>query len=265
MKLLTKIIVPALTVVIGLTGCANAPEPTTGQPTTVETVKVDTRNFNKAPEVVRNAIIKTGGISNWSTIRKIKGIAIVSDYITQPGKVTATQFKYIAKLTSNQIAKSITVDEIKNDNPLRFTAFSKDETLASCLGEKDSEKLYKGFFALVCDQLTGALNLLPANISAKDISKVRIHGETFIRIANRATKGAYYFDPKTSLLRFVTDGADKPGKLGTISIFTYKANAHQCELPESIEIRKIGDRVLLGNDQLFIIDLANTTFSTYAE
>ena len=274
MKLLTKIIVPALTVAISLTGCANAPAPSSTTPKDAQTKFFpETSNYKSAPEIVKKTIAQTGGINNWRKVRKIKGLAIVADHTTTSGKTFANQFKYTLKLTQNQIGKSIKVAEVKNVNPMHFTAYPKDANLAKSIDNakeitdraKRQLEITKGFFALVSNQLTGALNLVPDKIKKNDISHVRIHGEIFIRIGHKTSNSAYYFDPKTNILRYVTNGADKAGKLGTITVFHYATNKKSCVLPTSIEVRKLGDHVLLGNTVLFSADFIKTEFSSYAE
>lgn len=128
-----------------------------------------------------------------------------------------------------------------------MTTFENSEAIAKTL-------------RLLLHRLRGPLNLVGGTERIRSIQDVCILDQRLVRVAvegDTRLAAAYYFDPVTKLLRYVTCGADKPGGEGTVTIYTWRRFPDGKVFPCSLKVVKIGQHVLIGEQPVLEADYSD--------
>ena len=115
-------------------------------------------------------------------------------------------------------------------------------------------------------RVRGPINLMNVSGSGEIAGKperVRLPGMNLFRVP--VTGGAndvkaYYFDAQTYLLRLVTAGGDAPGQKGTVTVYSYRLAPSGKAFPSRLEVLKLGQHVLVGNEPVLEVDFRNVRF-----
>ena len=117
--------------------------------------------------------------------------------------------------------------------------------------------------ATMLHRLRGPYNLFGGKERARSVEEALVAGRSVFRVAvggdNRRAI-AYYFDADTAMLRFVTAGADSPGKEGTITFHEYASMESGRAFPSLIRVTEIGTHVVLGATPVFEAEISEVEF-----
>jgi len=209
-------------------------------------------------DVVSASVEAMGGLKMWESAHTIRTDAVVTSY-----GAGGTAYTNRYKLTVDLKDETITAEAheavgswratIDNEGDFRFTenGFHADQA---------TRKRIASSLALILHRIRGPLNMLSGNERVKSPTRTRLGGGEVIRVGVTDLKGdvvAYYFDPVGSHIKYVTAGADKPGRSGTITHLTYAPLPGAAALPKHIEVFRIGRYVLLGNRPVLDATLSN--------
>jgi hypothetical protein len=209
-----------------------------------------------AREVVTASIDAVGGLSNWEQVDKVYATAVVAFY--QPsGQADIDRLA----ITMDLRAGTITAEGMSPEGSWMATVTRKGDCTLQGARSKDS----------VCQELmmvlhrsAGPLNMVLGNERPTSAGPAKIEGVPVVRVGVQGGKDqtkAYYFDATTNLLRFVTNGADRPGGDGNITVYTPKESYIMLPdglvFPRSFRVIKIGSNVLKSDTPVLDVDLTD--------
>ena len=117
--------------------------------------------------------------------------------------------------------------------------------------------------AVLLHRLRGPYNLLGPSERARTAEAVRVDGQDVVRVSvdgdNRKAI-AYYFDAASGILKFVTAGADRPGKDGVVTVYRYASLPNGVAFPSLIKVARIGQHVLVGDEPVFEVEISDVSF-----
>ena len=209
-------------------------------------------------DVVAAAVESMGGLKMWESASSIRADAVVTSY-----DAGGTAYTNRYKLTVDLKAETITAEADEAVGSWRAVVDTEGNCRLAESGfraDEATQKRIASSLAIILHRLRGPLNMLSGNERAKTPARRRLGGEEVIRVGVTDFKGdavAYYFDPASSHLKYVTAGADKPGRRGTITRLTYTALPSAAALPKHIEVFRIGRYVLLGRWPVLEATLSN--------
>jgi hypothetical protein len=112
-------------------------------------------------------------------------------------------------------------------------------------------------------RLRGPYNLLDGPEVARSGQKAQVGGVPVVRVGvtgDNSQAVAYYFEPATGILKYVTAGADAPGGDGTVTSYEYRSHKNGATFPCLIRVDRIGKNVLLGEVPVFQVELSDVRF-----
>jgi len=112
-------------------------------------------------------------------------------------------------------------------------------------------------------RLRGPYNLLSGNERARTPQKTQVGGLDAVRVGvtgDNRNVVAYYFDPATGILKYVTAGADTPAGDGTITTYEYRSLPNGATFPCLVRVNRIGRNVLLGETPVFQVEISGVRF-----
>ena len=112
-------------------------------------------------------------------------------------------------------------------------------------------------------RLRGPYNLLNGSERGRGPVATRISGTDVVRIGvtgDNRNAVAYYFDPATGILKFVSAGADAPGGDGTVTLYEYRSLPNGATFPSVVRVNHIGRNVLLGDSPVFRVEISDVRF-----
>jgi hypothetical protein len=107
-------------------------------------------------------------------------------------------------------------------------------------------------------RLRGPLNLLGPDEGVQSRDDVRILGEPLVRVGvggDNTRAIAYYFEPVSSMLKYVTTGADRAGADGTVTTYQWGMLPGGLALPTQLRVTRLGRNVLIGSEPVMEIEL----------
>ena len=112
-------------------------------------------------------------------------------------------------------------------------------------------------------RLRGPYNLLDRKEHARSADATRVVGQDVVRVGvdgdNRQAV-AYYFDAASGILKFVTAGADRAGRKGTITEYRYDSHPNGMLFPSHVRLAHLGDHVLVGEKPIFEVEISDVEF-----
>ena len=109
----------------------------------------------------------------------------------------------------------------------------------------------------VLHRVSGPLNFYVAGEKARGATRAVVDGQNVLRVGvtgGKADARAYYFDPQTALLSFVTAVSDAPNQPGTVTIYQWQRTRAGIMFPQSIRVVNIGRHVLVGLEDVLDVD-----------
>lgn len=218
----------------------------------------DRYDLGPARQVIIAAVEAIGGLEGWRGVAAVEAWALVTSY-NQDGAASIWRQKQLIDLRGGKItawAKApqgrwkATVDD-SGSCKVKARGFSADERFTSRLGEDLSTILH-------CAR--GPMNLLGRGEHALNLRCSKVEGHDVIRVGvldDDGTPWAYYFDPTSNMLRFVTRGGDRPGEDGTFTTFEYMMTANGLGFPKRIRIVRIGEHILNGGKCVLEVEFSD--------
>lgn len=218
-------------------------------------------NLGPAGPVVRASIENIGGLAKWNCVDKIHATAVVAFY-QDNGQAD------LDRLCVTMDYKAGTIE---------VTGQSPTGAWSACVSEAGLCKTQNAPrpAAVICRELlmmmhrtAGPLNLAICREQAANVCNAKIEGVAVVRVGvisrcGRPAPCAYYFDATTSMLRFITAGADEPGKTGTITVYTpresYMMLPNGLVFPRSFRVVKIGQNVLLSDKPVMEVEFSDVS------
>jgi len=117
--------------------------------------------------------------------------------------------------------------------------------------------------SLLLRRVQGPFALLTGPVMCVSAEPLRLEGKRLLRVGVEAAETgetAYYFDPVTGLLRYVTAGSEQPGGDGTVTIYEYAMLANGVTFPTRIRVVKVGKYALIGDQALLEVDYGSVKF-----
>ncbi|HOF18056.1 MAG TPA: hypothetical protein PK082_04040 [Phycisphaerae bacterium] len=213
-----------------------------------------------ARDTVAAAIDATGGLEAWENVGTIRADALVTLYDSS-GSPRTNRMKLVVDVRGGRI------EAVAAEAAGWWSAVVTrrgEITLTQHEGQLSAPAKQQVGWALsmILHRLTGPANLLygvekpgavsPAVVAGERVTRVQVIGYAPDAVAD-------YFLTDGGTLRYVTAGDDRPGRGGTITRLTGRPSAGRIALPEKIEIFKIGQHVLLGEEPLLEATLSAVT------
>lgn len=212
-----------------------------------------------ARDAVAAAIDATGGLKAWENVGTIRADALVTLYDAS-GSPRTNRMKLVVDVRGGRI------EAVAAEAAGWWSAVVTrrgEIALTQHEGQLSAPAKQQVGWALsmILHRLTGPANLLygvekpgavsPAVVAGERVTRVQVIGYAPDAVAD-------YFLIDGGTLRYVTAGDDRPGRGGTITRLTCRPSGGLA-LPEKIEIFKIGQHVLLGDESLLEATLSAVT------
>jgi len=211
-----------------------------------------------ARNTIAAAIDAIGGVDAWKHVTTVHASALVTAY-DEKGTAHVDRQQHVIDLRGGKIAalgvaaRGTWTADVRDDGTGSVSAsgFAMD-------GE--SERRIIGSLSRLAHHVRGPLNFLYGRERGRAPEQVKIGGNELVRVGvdgdNRRAI-AYYFDPRSGMLRMMTSGADSPGKDGTVTLYTYEMLPDGIGLPTRIRVVRIGRHVLVGEQPVMEVEYSN--------
>lgn len=217
-------------------------------------------NLSQARTVVEASINDIGGLQNWQHVAAIHATAVVAFY-QDNGQADIDRLSVVMNFQKGTIC-------VTGQSSQGIWTGTVDQA-GSCQVQGTTRSA-----AEICRELrmllhrsAGQLNLVSGRERAQTFSTAaKIEGIDVVRtgaVDNHGQPLAYYFDTTTCMLRFITAGADQPGKDGNIAIYPPRESYYTLPcgvlFPKSFRVMKIGQNVLLSDKPVMEVEFSNVT------
>ncbi len=208
-----------------------------------------------AKPVVSKCVEAMGGLKTWRSMKPIAAVALVTMYDSD-GKALVNEQQQVIDVFGNSIRAVVRLPggtwsaTVGGSGPATFEA-----TGAGVSAEMSARLIHA--LRLTLHRARGAFNLLGQAERATAAEPARVAGADLVRVpvvGGRAGTRAYYFDPGSRMLKYLTAGADAPGGEGTVTIYTYQLIPSGAAFPEKISVVRIGDHVLIGDQPVLEVE-----------
>jgi hypothetical protein len=209
-----------------------------------------------ARNVVVAAVERMGGYDTWKKVSRITAAAVVTQFDSDSLSFTSRQ-----QLSINLKWGFIAARSRGGKGFWDALVFDGGKGVVIAHGLKldaQAKQDIKDTLATILHSTRGALNMLGPErpLSAHLVREV---GQDLVRVSVEGGKNsaqAYYFDPATHQLRFVTFAADTPGESGTVAVYHYQRLPQGTEFPMRIEVFQLGQSVLIGQKRLLEVEFS---------
>jgi len=200
--------------------------------------------FAALPKVFKRSVTATGGVEEWKKVRRIEGDLVLQLY-GRWGRPYADRF-FIKMLFDSGLVVRRVVAISASSRELRVDMDRRGNDHSSRYDENPELQLDigKALFRYA-HEFGGPWKLLTCK-KVEQKGQRQILGKQYIKV--EVSNGGYYFKPDTALLRFVTSGADMPGKEGLVTKYSYRNDKSGVMVPGVIEIVKIGRHILVSEE-----------------
>ena len=215
-------------------------------------------NLGDARATVSDSVDAVGGLKQWRSAGDIHADAVVTLY-DEAGAAAVNRHEQVISIHRGRLWASARVPE----GSWAATATARGKTRFKADGADLPAELKARLLAslgVMLHRLRGPLNLCGYGETAGEVSEVRVDGQDLIRVAAKGGRGdvkAYYFDAASSMLRFVTAGADAAGGEGTVTVYEYDTPPNGMALPKRLSVVKIGEHALLGDQPVIEVEYRN--------
>lgn len=214
-----------------------------------------------AQPVVGRCIDMMGGLKRWRSVKPIRAHALVTMY-DSAGQATVNEQDQVIDLRRGKIRATARVPDGEWTATVRQSGKGKLEAEGFDPSEQMTSQVVAAL-RMTLHRVRGPLNLCGRGERAVNAQPVRLTGEDLIRVpvtGGREGIAAYYFDARTSLLRFATAGADAPGGEGTVTVYSYRVAPNGMAFPSRISVMKIGRHVLIGDAPVLEVEYRQVRF-----
>ena len=211
--------------------------------------------LGEAHDVVAGSVEGIGGLKRWRSAPPIHATAVVTTY-GEDGQAIVNAQQQLIKVHAGTIAAS--AREARGSwralaNAAGGTRFKGEGVVPPGTRQRATSAL-----STILHRVRGPLNFTGYGEKALGAQRVHVAGMDLVRVPVkfRASRGvaAYYFDASTHALRLVTTGGDAPGRGGTVTVYEYEKMPNGMSFPSSIEVFRIGDYVLVGDQPVLQVD-----------
>jgi len=237
---------PLLVCVVLLTGCLDS-----------QMRAYDRYELGAARGTVVAGVEALGGLDVWRRVGAIRVKAVVTTY-AKDGRAYVNRQNQVIDIHGGRItAEASTPGGRWRATYTRGGRFSL--TGAEALDGIGAGELREAL-GLVLHRVCGPFNLL-ANVDRPGaVARVWFEGRNLTRVAvsgGEARPVAYYFDDHSGLLHMMTCGSEKPGRDGTVTLYTYKMLPNGAVFPGKIRIVKTGRHVLIGRQMVMEVEFGD--------
>ncbi|MFW5840470.1 MAG: hypothetical protein ACOCZE_07810 [Planctomycetota bacterium] len=204
--------------------------------------------------VVRSAIDAVGGPEAWSRLGQIRMHLVLSVFDPSRGRYVLSGRALLDVPTGKLTVWSQTARGPWKVTVNRYDASAGEDTNLPA----QRRQAIVGALSQVAHRLYGPWNLVGPAEKPRLTGPAMVGGLRMARLhvtENTRQTQAYYVDPQTNLLRFVTAGSDIPGEQGSVTIYQWTDLPDGLRLPARMESRSIGRYVLLGDDPIWQVEL----------
>ena len=211
-----------------------------------------------ARDAVAASVEAIGGLNAWRKVSTVRATAVVTLY-DQAGTAYVDRQEHEIDLGAGRIVAL----GMAGRGSWRAEAYEDGRggvTVSGAPMPAAAQKRLIEALSRLARRTGGPMNLLaggervrtarPVNVGGHDLVRVGVDGDN-----QRAT--AYYFTREGGLLRMVTEGADSPGKDGTVTQYTYKVLPNGLAFPARIRVVRIGRHVLVGSRPVMDVEFSN--------
>ena len=215
------------------------------------------QELGPAAEIGTAAMQNLGWDSQAGKLRKVGFSAVVTTY-DKNGKSYTDLQKMVVDLKKD----TLTAVGRSPQGPWRATAYDDGKFKLKAKRPVDKYEVTRRMaptLATLLHRLRGPYNLVGHHEHARSAEAALIDGARVVRVSvdgdNRKAV-AYYFDAATGMLRFVTAGADRPGRKGTVTVYRYAALPNGMAFPKLIKVARLGTHVLVGEEAIFQVEIS---------
>jgi hypothetical protein len=216
-------------------------------------------DLGDAEATIASAIESTGGLRTWKSVGRIRAKALMTIY-EDDGRLHVN--RQLHEININ--ARKLTIKAASGSSKWQATystgwigGFSLSNP--SALEQLSADRL-RGIMSVLLHRLIGPLNLLEDEEKPARPANVTVDGEDLIRVpvtGDRTMASAYYFDVAGGGLRMVADGSEKPGRKGTVTLYTYQMLPNGMLFPNRIRIVRTGEYVLVGKSTIVDVEYSD--------
>ncbi len=216
-------------------------------------------NLDVAGDVIGANMESTGTLAKW---RRVKSVAAVADVTYAQGGMVAERMQLSMDFWAESISASGQLPQ--------GTWTAKVTADGQCIVTGRPAEPICSLLKRILHRTRGPLNLLANAESVKSVTRARfeaLEGRDLSALSVQDSAGgplAYYFDPTTNMLLFLTTGSEEPGSDGTVTRYTLGKEGYQMlptglVLPRRFAVFKVGKNVLLGEEAVLKVDLSDIT------
>ncbi len=222
----------------------------------------DRYELGPAREIVASSTEAIGGIAFWRSVGKVRTNVLMTIYDDQGQAYVNRQQQTInirgGKITAEARASG-SLWKAKYSRSGRFS-LSGAEAL-----DRITPQQLRQALSIVLHRVGGPLNLLGRAEQPRSAEKVYLDAQEFVRVAvtgDESNAVAYYFDPASGLLQMIASGTDRPGRPGTVSLYTYQKLPDEklpddMFFPAKIRVVRTGEHVLIGQVPVMEIEFSD--------
>ncbi len=212
-------------------------------------------NLGASQAVVARSIDSIGGLDAWTSIGQVQANVVMAIYDARGQHVTRQ--KQLIDINGGSIeatgstASSQWNAQVRDDGRQLFSGNTANGPTSYQIIAALRTELHR---------LRGPLNLLGRGEKTGDMENMFVGGNEVTRVlvsGGMDDVTAYYFSVKTGQLLYITCGATKPGKGGSITAYEYVTLSSGLVFPRSIKVYRIGDHVLLGDSLIMEADFSD--------
>jgi len=215
------------------------------------------RNLGPASDVIVDSLDAMGDSGSWWGGRKISVDAVLTTY-DQNGKSISRQHQQF-DLKGNTLNAKAQYPGGSWQANVRSSGRCEFTSVGVYLSSQEKQRLCDTLQTIL-HRVRGPMNFLDTPARPLAPEPMNVAGERVIRVGMEGGEHeamAYYFDAATKLLRFVTAGADQPGRDGTVTIYQYMTLKNGTAFPRSIRIVKVGGNVLIGDEPVMEVEFTD--------
>jgi len=212
-------------------------------------------DLGNARDIVLASMDSIGGLDAWREVDHVDCAAVVRVYDDR-GQPYVNRLHQRIDVARAEIIATATTPQGR----WRATMDADGEGGVSGAVHPDRWRLIRPALATLAHRVRGPLNLLAGNERADGADTMTVGGYEVVRVGvsgDNRNAVAYYFDAHNGTLRFVTSGADAPGRDGTVTLYTWGMLSNGMAFPRSITVVKIGQNVLIGPETLIEADFSD--------
>jgi len=217
----------------------------------------DRYELGAARGTVAAGVEAMGGLAAWGRIRAVRAKAVVTTY-DQDGRAYVNRQTQVIDIRGGKI--SAEASTARGRWRATYTRGGKFSLIGA--GALDGIKAgeLREALAIVLHRVTGPFNLLVKVDRPVALAAVWFEGRNLTRVAVAGGEGrsvAYYFDDHSGLLDMITCGSERPGREGTVTLYTHQMLPNAIVFPRQIRIVKTGKHVLIGRRPVMEVEFSD--------